>query len=104
MPAPPFVDFIEKFKRDHGIELAFAPEAEETIRHHAESKNVQVFSAIEKLMAGAPALNYMDFKGVYTVTQEALDDPKYFDKMYVEWHKKTHGKNPAFTSDGEVLP
>ena len=100
----PFVDFIEKFKRDHGIELAFAPETEEAIKNHAENNNIQVFSAIEKLMAGAPALNYMDFKGVYTVTKEALDDPKYFDKMYVEWHKKTQGENPTTTSDGKVLP
>lgn len=84
----PFVDFMEKFRRDQGVELVIPEAVENKIVKYAEENGIQVSAAISKLLAGASALNYMDWKGPFEITEEMLDNPKYFDELYVKWHQE----------------
>ncbi|MGK7346737.1 MAG: AAA family ATPase [Candidatus Nitrospinota bacterium M3_3B_026] len=84
----PFVDFIEKFYRDQGVELVIPKNVEDKIIKYAEENGVQVSTAINRLLKGASALNYMDWKGPFEITEQMLDNPKYFDELYVKWHKE----------------
>ncbi len=84
----PLVDFIGKFKRDHGIDLVIEEEAERKIEEYAKEHKIQVSTAIEKLLSGASALNYMNWQEPFIVTAKVIDNPAYFDEMYVKWHQK----------------
>lgn len=84
----PFMDFIEKFKRDHGIELVITEGAERWMEKYAVDNGIQLTAAIEKFLSAASALNYMNWQGPFTVTEETLGNPKYFDELYVKWHQE----------------
>jgi ATP-dependent protease Clp ATPase subunit len=84
----PFVDYIGRFKMDYGFTLKFTDEAMKYVEDFAVEQNMQVSEALNKLLVGAPALNYMHYSGEFTIEPEMLMDDKYFDKLYVEWHKK----------------
>ncbi|MBI5179601.1 MAG: AAA family ATPase [Nitrospinae bacterium] len=84
----PFVDFIERFRNDCGLSLKFTDDAMAFVENYASEHKVQVSEALNKLLAGAPALNYMHTEGEFVIEAAMLSDEKYFDKMYVEWHKK----------------
>ncbi|MEE8484651.1 MAG: AAA family ATPase [Nitrospinota bacterium] len=87
MERSPFIDFLGGFKRDYGIVLKFTDEAVKYIEEYAKEQRMQVSEALSGLLAGAPALNYMNITGEFVIEPEMLGDEKYFDKMYVEWHK-----------------
>jgi ATP-dependent Clp protease ATP-binding subunit ClpX len=89
----PFVDYVGRFKMDYGLDLKFTDEAVKYAEDYAHSHNLQMSEALNKLLAGAPALNYMHYDGVFSITPEMLSDEKYFDKLYVEWHKKQMEQN-----------
>ena len=84
----PFVDFVDKFKNDHGLDLGIDMDVENYIISYARENSIQVSTAISRFLAKASALNYMDTQEKFVITTDMLDDPKYFDKMYVEWHQK----------------
>ncbi|RMD60193.1 MAG: AAA family ATPase [Nitrospirae bacterium] len=84
----PFVDFVESFKKEYGIELILDEEVQDYIREYAHIHNMQISESIKKLLSGAPALNYMGVKGMYKITKEMLQDEKYFDKLFTKWHKE----------------
>jgi len=84
----PLFDFIERFKHEHGIQLRFSDEAVQYAENYAKERGIQVSDALEKLMAGAPALNYMDIQGEFLVEPFMLEDEKYFDNLYVAWHQQ----------------
>lgn len=84
----PLVDFIEKFQRDHGIELVIPEAVEKKIKAYAASANIPLSTALIRLLSRASALNYMNIKGKFTITPEMLDNPKHFDDMYVMWHQQ----------------
>ncbi len=84
----PVFDFADRFRQEHGVQLRFTDESVGYIENYAKKNGMQVSDALGKLMAGAPALNYMNHKGEFVVEPKALKDEKYFDNLYVEWHKK----------------
>ncbi len=89
----PFLDYIGHFKMDYGLTLKFTDEAVKYAEDYAAAHNLQVSEALNKLLAGAPALNYMHQAGEFTITPEMLANEKYFDNLYVEWHKKQMEQN-----------
>ncbi len=86
----PFVDYIEKFKQEYGIELAFADGVQEYIEKVALANKIQVSDAMQVLLKKASALNYMNIKGKFIITREILEDSKYFDDLFTEWFQKHH--------------
>lgn len=90
----PFVDFIEVFKREHGIELVLNDDIQEYIEQYADKNDIQVSEAISRLLDSVKALNYMKINGPFEVTREMVIDKGYFDRMFTEWHK-THGTDVA---------
>jgi ATP-dependent Clp protease ATP-binding subunit ClpX len=84
----PFVDYIEHFKREYGIELVLPEEVQEYIETVAKNENLEVSATIKKLLSGASALNFMNYKEPFMVTKAMLEDPKYFDRMFTTWHEK----------------
>lgn len=86
----PFVDFIEKFKREYGIQLTFADGVEAYVRQYAKENKLQISDALKNLLNQASALNYMNVEGEFEVTAEMLKDPKYFDNLFTQWFQKSH--------------
>ncbi len=82
----PFVDYIENFKNEYGIELVLDEEIQEYIETVAQQQNMEVSATIKKLLDSASALNYMDHKGTFTVKKEMLEELQYFDNLFTEWH------------------
>ncbi|MBT3785361.1 AAA domain-containing protein [bacterium] len=92
----PFEDFCEMFHTEHGIRLEFTQDAEEYVHRYATNGHIQVSEALKILLTGASALNYMGYSGVFEVSKEMLEDPRYFDNLYVDWHEQqlTKGNTP----------
>ncbi|MFZ2956696.1 MAG: AAA family ATPase [Candidatus Ozemobacteraceae bacterium] len=92
----PILDFVERFRADTGVLLVIGEECEKYIQVYAVERNIQVSEAVQKLLSGARALNYMNIAGEYVVTIDMLLDEKYFDNLYVRWHEEQLGKtSPA---------
>ena len=91
----PFVDYIENFKREYGIELGLDEDIQEYIESIARQENMEVSATIKKLLDGASALNYMNYQGTFKVTREMLDNPKYFDDLFTKWHETQMEKTTA---------
>ncbi len=86
----PFVDFIETFKSEYGIELKLGPEAQDYILEFAQKNGQQVSSAVKDLLGKASSLNYMDVAGTFEVTVAMLEDPQYFDNLFTQWYKEVN--------------
>ncbi|MBF0474379.1 MAG: AAA family ATPase [Deltaproteobacteria bacterium] len=84
----PFVDFVEGFKHEYGIELIMGEEVQRYVEDYAARNMIQVSDALKQLLKGGSSLNYMNIKGKFEITQEVLDDPKYFDRLFTEWYQK----------------
>jgi len=84
----PFVDFIQGFKREYGIQLVMDPNVEAYIEKFAKENEMQVSDALKKLLKGASSLNYMNQKGKFKVTVKMLENPKYFDELFTKWYQK----------------
>ena len=54
----------------------------------AKDRNTEVSATIKGFLDGASALNYMNQKGPFEVTRAMLDDPKYFDNLFTDWHER----------------
>jgi endopeptidase Clp ATP-binding regulatory subunit ClpX len=109
MARSPFVDFIGKFRNDHGIELNFTEQAERKVEKYAQDNGASLSAALSKLLQGASALNYMNWQEPFTITEEAVDNPKYFDELYVKWHKEqmetqTHKEGAGSPNSINPLP
>jgi ATP-dependent Clp protease ATP-binding subunit ClpX len=89
----PFVDYIENFRKEYGIELQLDEEAQQYVEEYAKENNIQVSESLKKMLFGASALNYMNVKGPYRITKKILENPRYFDKLFTRWYKKNK-KNP----------
>lgn len=88
MEKSPFLDFIETFKREYGIELIFDEEAMEYMKAYAEEHHLQLSETLKKLLFGATALSYMHVKGAFQITVAMLQEEKYFDKIFTEWYQE----------------
>ncbi len=82
----PFSEFIEKFQREHGIELIIDKDVQQHIRDIARESKKELAATLDELLAGTAALNYMDHRGQFRITNEMVDDPKYFDRLFSEWY------------------
>ena len=83
----PFLDYIESFKNEYGIELQLDSEAEKYVEEVALQRNLEVSATIKDLLKNASALNYMHHQGPFSITRSMLEDPKYFDKLFTEWYR-----------------
>ncbi len=88
MEKSPFLDFIENFKMEHGINLIFDEEAENDVFEYAEGKNMQMYDTLNNMLFGATVLGFLNIKGSYHITKEMLRDKKYFDRIFTEWYQK----------------
>ena len=84
----PFVDFVENFRKEYGIELILEEDIQSYIEDYAKKRNMQISEALHKFLSRASALNYMRIKGSYKITREMLEDEKYFDKLFTRWYEK----------------
>jgi ATP-dependent Clp protease ATP-binding subunit ClpX len=84
----PFVDFIENFKREYGIELVMDDDVQAFIEEYARQKMMPVSETLKKLFFGASALNYMGVKEPFKITREMVADEKYFDKLFADWYEE----------------
>ncbi len=83
----PFVDFIENFKKEYGIELIIDEEIQSHLEQYAQRNNMQISETLKKLLFGASALNYMGIKGSYKITKDMIQDDKYFDNLFTRWYE-----------------
>jgi endopeptidase Clp ATP-binding regulatory subunit ClpX len=88
----PFVDYVERFKLEYGIDLTLGPDVQSYIEEYAAKNNMQVSEALNRLLKGASALNYMNVEGKFEITEKMLEDGKYFDEIFTKWHQKRSKK------------
>jgi endopeptidase Clp ATP-binding regulatory subunit ClpX len=91
----PFVHFTEGFRREYGLELVLTDEAQAYVEEFARSAGIQVSEALDQLLQGATALNYMSLSSPFEVTREMLEDRRYFDRLFTEWHQRREMENQA---------
>ncbi|MBU2648272.1 AAA family ATPase [bacterium] len=84
----PFLDYINTFRQEHGIELDITTEAREYVTEYARQTNMQVSQTLKNKMFGATALGFMNIKGPFQITRAMLEDEKYFDTLFTEWYRK----------------
>jgi len=84
----PFLDYIEFFKKEYGIELVLDENIQKYIENYSKANNMELSKTIRTLLAGASALNYMNVTGQFQIKKEMLEDKKYFDKLFTVWYKE----------------
>lgn len=88
----PFVDYVERFKQEYGIDLVLGPEVQDYIEEYAVRNNIQVSEALLQLLKRASALNYMNIKGKFEITKKMVTDSTYFDEIFTKWYRKRNRK------------
>jgi ATP-dependent Clp protease ATP-binding subunit ClpX len=88
----PFVDFVENFKKEYGIELVLDESVQDYFENYAHQHNLQISETLKKFLFGASALNYMGVRGAYNITKEMIEDDKYFDKLFAKWYENQKRK------------
>ncbi len=96
----PFVDFVESFRREYGVELILDDEAQQYIEESAQNQGIQVSEAIHRMLSSAKALNYMNVTGPFTVTKEMVATEGYFERLFTEWHQKRKALNSDLKGSG----
>lgn len=86
----PFLDFIENFKKEFGIELLMDAQVEEYVHNYAAQHDTQVSTALKELMQKASTLNYMNVRKKFIITVRMLKKPGYFDELFTRWYRYTH--------------
>jgi len=89
----PFVDFIDNFKKEYGIELILDKDVQNYLENYAHDHNIPISFVLKKLLSGASALNYMEIKEPFKITEEMAQDEKYFDKLFSHWYENQKEKN-----------
>jgi len=84
----PFVDFVENFKKEYGIELILDEDLQNYFEDYAQQTNTQISETLKKFLSGASALNYMGVRGPYKITREMIQDEKYFDRLFTRWYEE----------------
>jgi ATP-dependent protease Clp ATPase subunit len=98
MERSPFLDYIDSFKMEYGVDLVITEEAEAYIIEYAKQNNLQISQTLKNKLLGATALGYMSLKVPFEITRTMLQDDKYFDTLFTEWYQKqkeTEKSNPA---------
>lgn len=86
----PFLDFVESFNKEYGIELAMDEKVEHYVEKYAQENKLQVSEALKHLLKKASTLNYMNIKGKFEVTLEMLENAEYFDNYFTSWYQNSH--------------
>jgi ATP-dependent Clp protease ATP-binding subunit ClpX len=86
----PFVDYIENFNKEYGIQLALPKEVETYVENYAEENKIQISAALKKLLKQASTLNYMNIKGKFEITLEMLENQNYFNDFFTAWYQEQH--------------
>jgi hypothetical protein len=89
----PFVDFIDNFKNEYGIQLILDQEVQNYLENYAHQNNIPVSIVLKKCLSGVSALNYMGIKGPFKITKDMIRDEKYFDKLFSHWYENQKVKN-----------
>ncbi|MDQ1352229.1 MAG: hypothetical protein QG657_2535, partial [Acidobacteriota bacterium] len=84
----PFLDYIESFKREYGIELELSENVEAYVEKYAEDNKMEVSAALKQLLRSASTLNYMNIKGKFEVTADMLEDNNYFNNLFTTWYQE----------------
>jgi ATP-dependent Clp protease ATP-binding subunit ClpX len=87
----PFLDYIESFKREYGIELEVSEDVEAYVEKYAEDNKMEVSAALKQLLKSASTLNYMNIRGQFQVTVEMLEDNNYFNNLFTTWYQEQQG-------------
>ncbi|MBW2493058.1 MAG: AAA family ATPase, partial [Deltaproteobacteria bacterium] len=87
MEKSPFVDFVDNFKKEYGIELILDEDVQNYFEDYARQTNIQISETLKKFLSRASALNYMGVRGTYKVAKEMIEDEKYFDKLFARWYE-----------------
>ena len=86
----PFLDYIENFKKEYGIELVLGEEVQAHVEKYAGENEIQVSAALKRLLKHASTLNYMNIKGKFEITVEMLEDNNYFNGLFTAWYQEQH--------------
>jgi hypothetical protein len=89
----PFVDYIDNFKKEYGIELILDKDVQNYLENYAHQNNIALSYVLKKFLSGASALNYMGIKEPFKVTKDMVQDEKYFDKLFSNWYENQKVKN-----------
>ena len=89
----PFVDFIDNFKKEYGIELILDKDVQNYLKNYAHDYNIPISFVLKKLLSGASALNYMGIKESFKITKDMVQDETYFDKLFSHWYENQKEKN-----------
>jgi len=93
MEKSPFVDFIDNFKKEYGIQLVLDKDLQDYLENNAHENNIPVSVLLKKYLSGASALNYMGVKEPFNITKDVVQDEKYFDKLFSRWYEHQKEKN-----------
>lgn len=89
----PFVDFIDNFKKEYGIQLVLDQEVQNYLENYARQSCIPLSYLLKKVLSGASALNYMGVKEPFNITKDVVEDAKYFDKLFARWYENQKEKN-----------
>jgi endopeptidase Clp ATP-binding regulatory subunit ClpX len=89
----PFMDFIDNFKKEYGIQLILDEEVQNYLENSAREHNIPISALLKKSLSGASALNYMGVKEPFNITKDVVQDEKYFDKLFARWYENQKEKN-----------
>jgi hypothetical protein len=88
----PFVDFIDNFKKEYGIELILDNDSQNYLENYAHDNIIPISFVLKKLLTGASALNYMGIRESFKITKDMVQDKKYFDKLFSHWYENQKEK------------
>jgi ATP-dependent Clp protease ATP-binding subunit ClpX len=89
----PFVDYVESFKKEYGIELVLDEDVQKYLENYAHQNSIPISYVLKRFLTGASALNYMDIEGPFKITTDMIKDEKYFDKLFSRWYENQKIKN-----------
>ena len=89
----PFVDFIDNFKKEYGIQLILDQDVQNYLESYAHQNYIPLSYLLKKVLSGASALNYMGVKEPFNITKDVVQDEKYFDKLFSRWYENQKEKN-----------
>ncbi|MGV7223322.1 MAG: hypothetical protein ACQ9MH_17560 [Nitrospinales bacterium] len=79
---------VKRFRKEYGVELILDDDVQTYLEQYAQQNIIHISETLKKFFLGASALNYMDVSGPYKITQEMVQDEKYFDKLFARWYEE----------------
>jgi endopeptidase Clp ATP-binding regulatory subunit ClpX len=95
----PFVDFVENFKKEYGIELILENDVQKYLEAYAQQNKIPLSYVLNRFLSGASALNYMGVKEPFKVTLDMVQDEKFFDRLFSRWYESQKEKSQSKTKE-----